>query len=684
MRVSIAAKIMALVIASVVATVIIVQCVSYSLVRDGYEAVTAESVRAYSNIFARKLEAYKEGYLDMARAQALRPNVIEGILAGDAARLRDLGQAAMVGGRTDFVVFADAAANVVARAHADKAGDSIGNQEGVRRALAGEASCLFEAGNVVRFSIRAYAPVKKDNAVVGVVVVGQDLSSNFTLVDDVKKDLGAEATIFFGDTRVSTSLVTDGKRAIGTRLESPAIVDAVLRRGETYLGENRIFGREFRTAYQPLKNGGAIVGMLFVGHDISDILQARDTIIRKIGLAGLASMVLFAALGWWLSRMLARPLARCVAFAHAVSKGETGATLEVVNRDETGTLAQALSAMAGEIRQRLAEVASARERAENEAGQARAEREKADEACRMAENAKVEGMIHAAGRIEGVVGVVTAASDQLAAQIEQAGRGAEDQSRQVADAANSMEQLNATVLDVAKNASQAAETTEEAKAKAMRGAEVVDDVVRGIAGIADQARALKEDMGQLGRRAEGIGHIMNVISDIADQTNLLALNAAIEAARAGEAGRGFAVVADEVRKLAEKTMAATKEVGEAIRGIQDGTQRNVVSFDRAVESVEAATALARNSGEALAAIVGLVETAADQVRSIAAAAEEQSAASEEIGRTVDRINRISVETVQAMGESARAVEELAGQSRNLRDLVLEMQNEGTARALPAR
>jgi methyl-accepting chemotaxis protein len=169
---------------------------------------------------------------------------------------------------------------------------------------------------------------------------------------------------------------------------------------------------------------------------------------------------------------------------------------------------------------------------------------------------------------------------------------------------------------------------------------------------------------------------MNVISDIADQTNLLALNAAIEAARAGDAGRGFAVVADEVRKLAEKTMTATKEVGDAIRGIQEGARKNLGNVDRAVSTIEEATGLARQSGAALEEIVHLVEVATDQVRSIATASEEQSSASEEINRSVEEINRISSETASAMTQSAQAVGELATQAGQLRQLIETMKRGG--------
>ena len=173
-------------------------------------------------------------------------------------------------------------------------------------------------------------------------------------------------------------------------------------------------------------------------------------------------------------------------------------------------------------------------------------------------------------------------------------------------------------------------------------------------------------------QAQAISRIMEVISDIADQTNLLALNAAIEAARAGEAGRGFAVVADEVRKLAEKTMHSTTDVGEAIQSIQSSTARNMDQVDRAVETIRRATNSINQSGTALGEIVVMADNTADQVRAIAVASEQQSASSDEINRAVTQVNVIAGETAKAMQEAAGAVSSLTGEARTLVGLIEKM------------
>ncbi|MFW5488977.1 MAG: Cache 3/Cache 2 fusion domain-containing protein [Desulfovibrio sp.] len=287
-----------------------------------------------------------------------------------------------------------------------------------------------------------------------------------------------------------------------------------------------------------------------------------------------------------------------------------------------------------------------------------------------------EKIAHIAAEANAIADQVSAAAEELAAQVQQASQGAQLQNDRTTETAAAMEQMNATVLEVARNASQASENALSTKDVAGNGADIVRNAVASIGKVNKMAEELRTNMQDLEEGAQGIGQIIGVIEDIADQTNLLALNAAIEAARAGDAGRGFAVVADEVRKLAEKTMSATKEVTEAIGRIQSGTHQSVQETELATKAIGESTDLAAKSGEALEAIVGMVDETAMQVQSIAAASEEQSASSEEINLAVEEITKISMDTSQGMGAASQAITELAQQAGELKRLIGEMQSAG--------
>lgn len=242
------------------------------------------------------------------------------------------------------------------------------------------------------------------------------------------------------------------------------------------------------------------------------------------------------------------------------------------------------------------------------------------------------------------------------------------QHQRLAETSTAMEQMNVSVLAVAESASSASGKSLNTRDMAQDGADIVDETRNAITAVRNQTESLNNIMDQLGSQAESIGGVLGVINDIADQTNLLALNAAIEAARAGEAGRGFAVVADEVRKLAEKTVDATKKVEVVIKGIQDRAKNSKELTAKTASLVVVAAESADKSGASLKAIVALADESAADVSNIAAAAEEQSASSEEINRAMHDVNELAVSVSERVKDSANSLNNLVKLAEELDEI----------------
>ncbi len=477
------------------------------------------------------------------------------------------------------------------------------------------------------------------------------------------------------------TIVADKDRAMlgksqfesGRVLRVKALREA-MREGKSFMGRNEINKRDYFFYYYPIKFALTGQSWYFVVCAPMDEVLADVADINRltIGISA-AALILSLLVVFVVVRISVKPLHTLSEAAKEIAGGNLHVT---INDERFGGEIKELS---GSLKNMIASLIENINKAELMSADAQAQTVRAEAAMReaeaarlAAEGAKRDGMLAAAGQLEDVVSIISSASEELSAQIAQSERGSAEQAARVGETATAMEEMNSTVLEVARSASAASDASANARIRAEEGAKVVQGAVTGIQNVQAVSLGLKDDMTKLAEQAQSISTIMSVISDIADQTNLLALNAAIEAARAGEAGRGFAVVADEVRKLAEKTMASTTDVGNAIQSIQQSVGQSIGQVERAVELIDAATEQSNKSGEALSEIVVMVDNTADQVRAIAAASEQQSSTSEEINRSVGHINNIAVQTEQAMREATKAVSELAGQAHSLGRLIEEM------------
>jgi methyl-accepting chemotaxis protein len=264
---------------------------------------------------------------------------------------------------------------------------------------------------------------------------------------------------------------------------------------------------------------------------------------------------------------------------------------------------------------------------------------------------------------------IAAASQELAANATQISKSASVQREEAVNVATAMQEMSATVIEVSNNSSQAVETARQAEAMARSGGETVRRTVDTIRTLAEDTRESARRIQELGKSSDQIGKIIGVIDDIADQTNLLALNAAIEAARAGEQGRGFAVVADEVRKLAERTSGATKEITTMVTTIQGETKKAVDAMNNSSSQVEVGVKDALEAGAALEKIIEGASGAQVIITQIATAAHEQSSATDQVTQNMDQIAKMIDQSAAGAEESARAIESLSSQATQLQSLI---------------
>ncbi|MGA8406945.1 MAG: methyl-accepting chemotaxis protein [Candidatus Acidiferrales bacterium] len=393
-------------------------------------------------------------------------------------------------------------------------------------------------------------------------------------------------------------------------------------------------GNEYADKVTPVVDATTkVLGDLMNGVDAvldgqeKELASAHSSLNLTMGITTLLGLAIGSLVAFWISRAISSSTSQVLARAQAISDGDlTGQDLPTSSNDELGDLARAINGMQNSLRETITSVSSGAER-------------------------------------------IATASEELSASASQQAAGAETQKDQTHQVATAMQEMSSTVQQVSENSNKASEASRKAADTARQGGSIVEDTLAKMRAIADSVGQTAKKVQELGKSSNQIGEIIGVIDDIADQTNLLALNAAIEAARAGEQGRGFAVVADEVRKLAERTSKATKEITQMIQSIQTETKSAVEAMESGTKQVELGVESTTQAGTSLHEIIKTSEQVGDMVMLIATAATEQASASDEINGNIEQIAKITQETAAGAGESAKAIHELSNLATDLQSLV---------------
>ncbi len=649
---SMTVKIIALIVLAVVVTAFLSLTITLyfmgTIVNQAMESAASASIDVLQN----EVDALQDRASLTVKSMSSNESFIASVAAGDETGIltivndltNDLG--------FDTAIITDKSGSVLAGTNDVYAtGDNLSGQAEIQNALAGQIFSGILAGNEIRYFITSAAPVYSGTGnVVGAVALYYSLADTVFL-DQLKSDTGSDFTIFIGDERLNTTIIKDGERVIGTTLGS-AVADIVINEKQEYVGQADILGANYATAYVPIfsSDGGSVTGVLFSGTPLVEIERSESNVrLLAIGISAVI-VIVFAAVGVLLiKRWLSAPLKKVVSAAQQIEAGTMGEDTvhllgTIKNRDEMGLLANSMEKATNSIGKLITDIKTLNDAVSNNDLTMKIDTEK--------HNGKYRDIILLVESLFGELGDIIKntglAANQIASGSDQIAIGAQALAQGSTEQAASIEEMVATVGEAVEQTKRNSESAQRSKDISQR---VHSQAEEGNENMQNLLNALME----IDQASSDISKIIKTIEDIAFQTNILALNASVEAARAGANGKGFAVVAEEVKNLAAKSAAAASETNLMIS----------TSVDKAKDGAK----IGEDMRESLDSMVLGIKETLTAIKEIAEESERQVYTINQLSAGLDQVSQVVQSNTATSEESASSSQELSAQAKILSEMV---------------